>query len=126
MSRKVRKLCYPSSKVHRPPLFESNVVYKFTCSRDENISYIGETRRQLFQRIIDHNTSNKNSAIFDHMFNCRGCMDKANIAESFQIIQKSRRSHLYSLESIMISKNRPNLNNKLGPHKGTFPLTLYK
>ena len=34
--------------------FKAGVVYKFTCSRDEGISYIGETRRQLFTRISEH------------------------------------------------------------------------
>ena len=69
-------------------LFESDVVYKFTCSRDETMSYIGETRRQLFQRIIDHNgnDTNKHSAVFNHMFKCTGCVEVDNISKSFIIL----------------------------------------
>ena len=109
-------------------LFESNVVYQFTCSRDENESYIGETRRHLFQRINEHNSNNNNnnSAIFDHMFNCTGCMNNTNIAKSFKILYKCKRSNLYSLESIMIRKHRPTLNSKLGVNKGCYPLTIFR
>ena len=116
---------YFSLKSGCSDLFESNVVYKFTCSRDENISYIGETRRCLFQRIIEHNSSTSNSAVFDHMFNCRECIENNNIATSFMILNRCKRSALYSLESIMICKHRPNLNNKLGPSRGTFKLRIF-
>ena len=44
-------------------LFKSNVVYKFTCSRDESIAYIGETQRCIFERIADHTDKTKESAI---------------------------------------------------------------
>ena len=107
-------------------LFESNVVYKFTCSRDENVSYIGETRRHLFQRITEHNSSNSSSAVFDHLFNCSDCQNSTNIAKSFTILHRCKRSILYSLESIMICKDQPNLNNKLGFTKGTVPLRIFK
>ena len=107
-------------------LFANDVGYKFTCSRDENISYIGETRRHLYQRIIEHTSSSSNSAVFDHLFQCRDCQNNINIAKSFKILHRCKRSILYNLESIMICKDRPNLNNKLGYNKGTVPFTIFK
>ena len=117
---------YFSLKSSLSYLFESDVVYKFTCSRDESLSYIGETRRQLFQRIIDHNGKDTKSAVFNHMFNCTGCMNVNNISKSFIILTRCKRSSLKSMESMLISKNRPVLNSKLGPKEGTIPLTLYR
>ena len=40
----VKVRSYFSLKSKCSNLFESNVVYKFTCSRDEIVSYIGETQ----------------------------------------------------------------------------------
>ena len=108
-------------------LFASNVVYKFTCSRDENISYLGETRRQLFQRINEHTDRTRDSPIFDHLLNCEECSETSNIAKCFEIIRRCKRSDLYSLECLMIVKTRPVLNNKLGPNRGTqFSMLIYK
>ena len=35
-------------------VFDTNVIYKYTCSADQSISYIGETSRQMFRRVADH------------------------------------------------------------------------
>ena len=35
-------------------IFDANVIYKYTCSADQSISYIGETSRQMFRRVADH------------------------------------------------------------------------
>ena len=45
---------YFSLKSNPPILFRSNIVYRFNCSCDKNVTYVGETRRHLFRRIIDH------------------------------------------------------------------------
>ena len=52
---------YFSLKSKCSNLFGSNVVYKFTCSRDENISYLGETQRHLFKRISEHSDRKSDS-----------------------------------------------------------------
>ena len=48
-----------------------NVVYKFSCSRDANISYIGMTTRHLGIRIEEHlHHKTTKSAIRDHIETC--------------------------------------------------------
>ena len=52
----------------------SNVVYKFSCSRDANISYIGTTTRRLGTRIQEHlHHKTTKSAIRDHIEICQNC-----------------------------------------------------
>ena len=118
---------YFSLKSKCSSLFKANVVYQFSCSRDENKSYIGATRRQLFRRIRDHNDPKKDSAVFEHMFNCNYCKNIENISDSFKILSKGTKTNLDSLESLYIYTKRPILNNKMGPLRGCrFPLALYK
>ena len=40
-----------------------NVVYKFTCSNDTNIIYVGMTTRQLGVRVEKHLHAKKDSAV---------------------------------------------------------------
>ena len=107
-------------------LFKADVVYKFTCSRDENISYIGETRRQLFTRVSEHCTGkDKNSAVFQHLYDCIECQN-SNLTKNFQIIQTCDKFSIYSVEAILIAKYSPKLNIQLGPGKGKMiTLSLY-
>ena len=106
--------------------FKSNVVYKFTCSQDSRVSYIGETTRQLFKRIEEHTGADKNSAVFDHLFNCRKCQDTSNIYDLFSVLFSCRRNNIFSLEALAIKKFKPSLNVQLGPGKGTkTSLSLY-
>ena len=107
-------------------LFKSNVVYKFTCSRDRSTTYIGETQRQLFRRIQDHRGDDKKSAIFNHLYHCNECQNVKNIADSFEILKHCTSTNIGSMEAILISKHCPSLNIQLGPGRGTIvPLTLY-
>ena len=55
---------YFTKKSKCSEVFDANVIYKYTCSADQSISYIGETSRQIFRRITDHCGTDKNSAIF--------------------------------------------------------------
>ena len=107
--------------------FKADVVYKFTCTRDESISYIGETRRQFYERITDHTTGrDKKSAVFNHLYSCNDCQNADNIHNSFDIIQSSDAANLCTMEAILIEKHRPKLNVQLGPGKGKMvTLSLY-
>ena len=106
--------------------FKSNVVYKFTCSRDQRVSYIGETTRQLFKRIQEHKGSDKKSAVFDHLLNCRYCQNFSSVFDLFSILNSCRRNNIFSFEALLIKKFKPSLNTQLGPGKGTkTSLALY-
>ena len=114
----VKVSSYFSLKSKCSDLFDSNVVYKFTCSRDENVSYIGETQRQLFRRISEHSDKTSDSPVFDHLFNCRDCQNTSNITTRFSIIQHSNKFNVRSLEAILINKLAPRLNIQLGKTRG--------
>ena len=109
-----------------PILFKANVVYKFTCLRDEGTTYIGETRRQLFRRVNDHMGKDQNSAIFDHLYQCLECQSSKNISGQFEVLRSCDKSNILSFESLLISKYRPTLNTQLGPGNGAMvSLALY-
>ena len=117
---------YFNLKTHCSKLFKSSVVYKFTCSGDQSVSYIGETKRQLFKRVAEHTKSDHKSAVFDHLYNCTKCQDSRNIMEHFEILTSTTTNNIYSLEALLIKKFRPVLNMQLGPGNGTrTSLSLY-
>ena len=106
--------------------FNSNVVYQFKCSADQNVSYIGETKRQLFRRVADHTKTDKKSAVFEHLFMCTQCQNSKNIMDQFEIIKKCEANNIYSFEALLIAKFKPVLNTQLGPGQGTkTSLALY-
>ena len=121
------RTCYNSCKVGQffslkdgcPAFLASNVVYKFTCSLDEGISYIGKTERHLFTRVQEHLTPSHNSAVNQHIAQCRECQNKAN-KSNFSIIRKCQSSQVVSLhESFLIRQLKPILNVQLYNNGGT-------
>jgi hypothetical protein len=117
---------YFSLKTITSAMFKSNVVYRFTCTCDKSISYIGESRRQLFARISDHTGDTNNSAVFDHIYNCGPCQN-TNIADQFEILLNCTPFNILSAEAMLIAKYCPNLNTRLGPNVGAaVSLTLYR
>ena len=110
---------YFSLKSKCSPLFKSNIVYKFTCSEDRNTSYIGESRRQLVRRIEEHRSgSDKNSAIFNHLYQCVTCQNVKNVTDSFEIMESCKWYNILTIEAMMISTHCPILNTQLGPSRG--------
>ena len=102
-----------------PAFLASNVVYKFTCSLDEGISYIGKTERHLFTRVQEHLTPSHNSAVNQHIAQCTECQNKAN-KSNFSIIRKCQSSQVVSLhESFLIRQLKPILNVQLYNNGGT-------
>ena len=67
-------------------MYQSCIVYKFTCPGDLDNQYIDETERQLFVRIREHVTPT-NKAVFKPIRNCIFCKN-CNIYNCFQIIKK--------------------------------------
>ena len=117
---------YFSLKSKSPRLFKTNIVYQFTCLGDPDISYIGESKRQLFERIAEHRNG-KDSAVFDHIYSCTSCQNTNNIADQFEVLKQCTTRTILSTEVIMISKFRPVLNKQLGPSNGMLTsLALYK
>ena len=66
----------------------SNVVYKFSCSRDANISYIGMTTRHLGTRIQEHlHHKTIKSAIREHFEICQNCKLNNTNLNGFKVLR---------------------------------------
>ena len=65
-----------------------NTFSLFTCHRDDDITYIGEIRRQLLRRAIEHTTGkDQESAVFDHIYQCDHCQSVKNVSDCFEVLQ---------------------------------------
>ena len=61
-----------------------SIRMSFTNILALNISYVGETSKQLFRRIKNHKEFDKNSATFQHIYNCKSCQN-TNFYENFKV-----------------------------------------
>ena len=66
----------------------------------------------MFRRVADHNGNDKRSAIFDHLHHCVHCQN-SNFDNNFKVLKRCARGELYSLESMLIEKEKPKLNTQL-------------
>ena len=129
--RTIKVGSYFSLKSPIPPLFKTDVVYEFKCPRDEGNhrdTYIGETRRQLFQRISEHSPATKStafSAVKNHIAECSHCQDY-NIIDCFKILRVCGSGCILSEEALCIKRHDPNLNIQMGPSKGAYtPISIF-
>ena len=53
-----------------------------------------------------------NSAIFEHLFNCKTCQ-KSDIVQNFKVLKRCKQRELYSLESILIEEEQFNLKTQI-------------
>ena len=100
-------------------MYQSCLVYKFTCPGDLNNQYIGDTERQLFVRVKEHVTPT-NSAVFKHDENCGYWTIQKIIYNCFEMIETcSSHDDLLSTEAWLNKKLQLNLHNQLGLDKGS-------
>ena len=119
---------YFGLKDRTPWLYSTNVVYKFVCSGDGDISYIGMTTRQLFVRVAEHFNPAKRSAVQDHVANCRSCQMLKNPADGFTLCRVcGDKRETEVIEAMCIQSSRPALNKQLGKYSGcSFLLNVFK
>ena len=81
---------YFTLKCRSPLPIQSNVVYKFTCLRDAELTYVGKTSRHLVTRVQEHLAfeSDKRSAIKDHILACNSCKNGNIDVANFEIVKK--------------------------------------
>ena len=103
-----------------PHFLRSNVVYKFTCQRDSDLIYIGETQRHLGVRASEHlNIQDSNpTAVGKHIQDCTTCKQQLIngrlTANDFVILRSGNsKSEIEILESLIIRKLNPLLNKQL-------------
>ena len=83
------------------------VVYEFKCNLYDS-SYVGYTRRHLFQRINEH----RYSAVGKHFRESHN-LDRPNMHEQFYILKKYRgKLECPIYEMLLIKERRPTLNTQ--------------
>ena len=99
----------------------SNVVYKFNCSRDADLSRIDMTTHHLSVRVREHLHSKVRSAVGKNMDNCHECKEKPVGVNDFKIM--SARSTEYNTkiqEALLMKKCNPKLNSLLYANGSSF------
>ncbi len=105
-----------------PAALKSLVVYNFTCASCSS-SYIGQTKRHIKTRVCEHAgisdrtgievKNPKDSAVFCHYPLTTGVCDRATMEEFRILCSASNSLELQVKESILISRNKPNLNRNI-------------
>ena len=118
---------YFSLKSRTPYLYCSNVVYKFTCLCDANLSYIGKTKRHLITRAAEHLDPKKDtkSEVKTHLESCRVCQG-ANPETDFKILKSCRSDFEARVqEAFLIKKHNPPLNKQLFNKGSLFTIKIF-
>ena len=115
---------YFSLKCATPMPLLANVVYKYSCLRDANCSYIGKTTRHLATRVKEHATSP--SAIKDHLTSCSTCHSNYS-HNNFTIIDSGNSDFEVSIkEALHIKRKNPILNKQLSTQGSSFHLKIFQ
>ena len=116
-----------SLKSQTPKLLTSNVVYRFTCLCDTNLTYIGKSKRHLVVRGMEHLDYNKEKPegeIKTHIKACDIC--KNCTMDNFEIIKKSRTDQVTKInEALYIKRETPRLNKNLFNSGSFYTLKIY-
>ena len=84
---------YFQLKSRTPFLLCSNVVYKFTCSCDSNLTYFGKSTRHLSTRVGEHlnvASQHENSAIKQRILLCIVRSNVRHDLNSFEILKQCK------------------------------------
>ena len=118
---------YFQLKSFTPFLLLLNVVYKFSCSRDANVSYFGVTTLHLGIRIQEdlHHKTTK-SAIRDHFETCQYCKLNNTDLKGFKVLRICNSEYATKIqEALLIKKHNPQLNRQLYANGSSFLLNVY-
>ena len=113
-----------------PLLLCANVVYKFMCSCDSNLTYTGESTRHLNTRVGEHlnvASQHENSAIKQQILLCNVCSNVRHDLKSFEILKQCKSDFpAKTHEALLIKNYRPSLNKQLYVHGSSYLLNIYK
>ena len=80
------------------PMSSISNVYKYTCSCDSNVAYIGITTRHLGVRVEESLHSKKNSAVQKHINVCQSCKDNNHLFDNFFILKTCNTQYSTKIE----------------------------
>ena len=117
---------YFQLKCPTPTHLISNVVYKFTCSCDTNIAYIGMTTRHLGVREEEHLHSKKDSAVQKYINVCQSCNNNKHLLDNFSILKTCNTQYSTKIqEALLIKKHNPELNTQLYANGSSILLNVF-
>ena len=104
----------------------SKVVYKFTCLRDVNLAYIGETTRPLQIRVDEHLSKKSTTAVGKHIKGCDVCKNGSLTLKDFEVLKRcSTNGETRIHEALLIRKESPQMNKQLHLSGASFILSVY-
>ena len=104
----------------------SNVVYKFNCSCDADLSYISMTTRHSIVRVKEHLHSKDRSAVGKHIDNCHVCKEKPVGVKNFKIMRACSTEYYTKIQkALLIKKCNPKLNSQLYANGSLFLLNVF-
>jgi len=118
-----------SLKSQTPKALMSNVVYKYTCKLDANISYLGKTKRHLITRVMDHadlDAGEKKTAVASHVTECLTCKQNKTCLDDFEILKHCKTDFETQIhEALLIRKLRPKMNTQLYNSGASYLLKVF-
>ena len=94
---------YFSLKCRTPLPLLANVVYRFTCLRYADISYIGKTKRHLVTRVrarVEEHSKSA-SAVCEHLEVCNLCRSEYSVEKNFRILDKGKNDFEITIKELL-------------------------
>ena len=120
---------YFNLKSRTPTPLVSNVVYRFSCPREADLTYIGKSARHLVTRAKEHwslNSITRKSAVKEHILDCNNCVKSDDILKPFSILRRCSSDYDAEIhEALLIKKYKPKLNRQLYGNGSSFLLKIF-
>ena len=102
----------------------SKIVYRYTCPGDQDVQYIGYSKRSLRERFLEHRRGQ--SAISEHASTCQYCKTRGILMNDFEILRRCRtKTEAMINEAFLIKKHNPILNRQLIKPGQTYTLQIF-
>lgn len=119
---------YFSLKCKTPSLMVQNAIYKFTCLRDADVTYIGKTKRHFKTRRDEHfDFKKKNlSPVALHVHECQSCQQGDYLENTIKVIKRCANNFDCEInEALLIQNEKPILNTQLFESGASFKLKVF-
>jgi hypothetical protein len=123
---KIGNLFHLKSRTPHP--LSMNVVYRFSCAANAQVTYIGYTSRHLTTRVEEHTdlTLKSSSHVHKHIKQCSACKNVENKLKSFQIIKHCRDEFECRVaEAFAIKQEKPAINKQMTSHGASVFLNVF-
>ena len=107
----------------------SNVVYRFSCPRELDLTYIGKSARHLVIRAKKRwslNSITRKNAVKEIILDCNNCVKSDDILKPFSILHSCSSDYDTKIhEALLIKKYKPKPNRQLYENGSSFLLKIF-